>query len=810
MMLLTQNSTQTLQFGPFLDEDDGKTVESGLTIAQADVRLSKNGGAFAQKNDASTASYDENGYYRVSFSTTDTNTVGTLLIAIHKSGALPVWREFHVVPNQVYASLVEGSDKLEVDQVQLGGVTQSATDLKHFADSGYDPATSKVEGVKTVDTLSGHTPQTGDSFARLGAPVAASISADLQVVDGNVDDIETRVTLALPSAAPGGAGGVPTVDASNYIAGIQGTKNQLDDLNDVSAAEVNTEADAALSDIHLDHLLAVADSDTPVDNSIIAKLAAKGATADWSTFDNTQDSLENLRDIQSSILGDTGSLVAGQGTILSAVSAVETDTQDIQVQIGTAGAGLTDLGGMSTGMKAEVEQEVTDALNAYDPPTSAEMVARTLPSADYFDPATDPVELLDSGGSAGTSADELVDDIWNELQSGHTTAGTFGKYLDTEVSGVGGGAGLSPLSSGTAQAGAPGSITLAISEPSMDDYYKGEKVVIKSGTGAGQARIVTGYTGSSRVATVSPDWKTAPDSSSLYELQAAESNLGAILHDGVHGNNATLRLKRWDVVNPTDDAVFFESQATNKAGMHTKGGGGVSLQGAGQYNEGGADSPGMHNQGGSGAVGLRNGSGGGAAGMHNIGEKEGLLNECAGSGGFPGVRNKGGGLGTNAPGVIDEAGTTGSGSASGHQIVGYGVAGHGLECVRGGASGRDIDANELINIEADTQDIQTQIGVAGAGLTDLGGMSTTMQGQIGTIVDSKLDTVVAEPPPGTPSTTGGLRWMMAWTWMVLRNKGTMNKTTGEKTFHNSSGVPLAKKVVTDDGTTYQENSMVAP
>lgn len=30
-----------------------------------------------------------------------------------------------------------------------------------------------------------------------------------------------------------------------------------------------------------------------------------------------------------------------------------------------------------------------------------------------------------------------IDAIWDELQSGHTTAGTFGKYLDTEVSGVG-------------------------------------------------------------------------------------------------------------------------------------------------------------------------------------------------------------------------------------------------------------------------------------------------------------------------------------------------------------------------------------
>lgn len=34
-----------------------------------------------------------------------------------------------------------------------------------------------------------------------------------------------------------------------------------------------------------------------------------------------------------------------------------------------------------------------------------------------------------------------VDDVWDEAQAGHTTAGTFGKYLDDEVSGVGGGGG---------------------------------------------------------------------------------------------------------------------------------------------------------------------------------------------------------------------------------------------------------------------------------------------------------------------------------------------------------------------------------
>ncbi|NIP53939.1 MAG: hypothetical protein GWN00_12515, partial [Aliifodinibius sp.] len=47
--------------------------------------------------------------------------------------------------------------------------------------------------------------------------------------------------------------------------------------------------------------------------------------------------------------------------------AIEADTQDLQSQIGTAGAGLTDLGGMSAGMKAEINAEVDTALNTAIP-----------------------------------------------------------------------------------------------------------------------------------------------------------------------------------------------------------------------------------------------------------------------------------------------------------------------------------------------------------------------------------------------------------------------------------------------------------
>jgi hypothetical protein len=70
----------------------------------------------------------------------------------------------------------------KVDVAHLAGDAQSLTDLKDFADAGYDPGTNKVQGVVLVDTLTtytSNTPQTGDAFARLGAPIGASISAML-------------------------------------------------------------------------------------------------------------------------------------------------------------------------------------------------------------------------------------------------------------------------------------------------------------------------------------------------------------------------------------------------------------------------------------------------------------------------------------------------------------------------------------------------------------------------------------------------------------------------------------------------------
>jgi len=47
-MYLRQSTSQVVRFGPFLDSTDGVTAETALTIAQGDMQLSRDGGAFAQ------------------------------------------------------------------------------------------------------------------------------------------------------------------------------------------------------------------------------------------------------------------------------------------------------------------------------------------------------------------------------------------------------------------------------------------------------------------------------------------------------------------------------------------------------------------------------------------------------------------------------------------------------------------------------------------------------------------------------------------------------------------------------------------
>ena len=105
--------------------------------------------------------------------------------------------------------------------------------------------------------------------------------------------------------------------------------------------QVQTKCNDALVAQKLDHLVAVADGDDPVDNSIIAKLAAKGA--DWSSFDHTTDSQEALADYITAISDlvyepDASSTIATGTQIANTYAACAVDN-GVYWQIADTGAG---------------------------------------------------------------------------------------------------------------------------------------------------------------------------------------------------------------------------------------------------------------------------------------------------------------------------------------------------------------------------------------------------------------------------------------------------------------------------------------
>lgn len=71
---------------------------------------------------------------------------------------------------------------------------------------------------------------------------------------------------------------------------------------------------------------------------------------------------------------------------------------------------------------------------------------------------------------------------------------------------------------GTAQAGAASTVTLDANHAAVDDIYNGQQIRVIAGTGAGQARTISDYVGSTKVATVSVAWVTTPDNTSVYAI----------------------------------------------------------------------------------------------------------------------------------------------------------------------------------------------------------------------------------------------------------------------------------------------------
>lgn len=210
MQYLKADTAVKVVVGPVVAVGDGFTPITTLSLSTADeAEIMKHDAAAVTSISANTfaAITSADGYYNLTITAGQLDTEGMLTVLVNDDSlCLPVRNDFMVVNANVFDSLFAAAttDYLQVDTLQLGGTTQSATDLKDFADAGYDPATNKVQGVVLTDTA---TTVTGGATAA----ALATAQTDLDTLTGT-----DGVTLATSQAnyVPSKAGDAMTLTAA--------------------------------------------------------------------------------------------------------------------------------------------------------------------------------------------------------------------------------------------------------------------------------------------------------------------------------------------------------------------------------------------------------------------------------------------------------------------------------------------------------------------------------------------------------------------------------------------------------------------
>jgi hypothetical protein len=126
LWLRQSTASQEIQLGKFVDDTDGKTAETALSIANTDIKLWVEGATSQTSKNSGGATHIANGYYYAVLDATDTATLGKMEVTVDVSGALAVRREYLVVPANVYDSIILGTDKLQIDAVEINSSTAAA------------------------------------------------------------------------------------------------------------------------------------------------------------------------------------------------------------------------------------------------------------------------------------------------------------------------------------------------------------------------------------------------------------------------------------------------------------------------------------------------------------------------------------------------------------------------------------------------------------------------------------------------------------------------------------------------------------
>lgn len=154
VIMLPQSTSYTFRLGPFIALSDVKTRLTALTIAQADRRLSKAGGAYAQSNVSGSLTHSANGFYTCTLDATDTNTLGALEMDVDIATAVVVQPKFLIVPAEHYNGTMGSGNGIRSNMTAINGVTSAAARLAlssgrlipvTITNAGFTPTSTEFE-----------------------------------------------------------------------------------------------------------------------------------------------------------------------------------------------------------------------------------------------------------------------------------------------------------------------------------------------------------------------------------------------------------------------------------------------------------------------------------------------------------------------------------------------------------------------------------------------------------------------------------------------------------------------------------------
>ncbi len=493
---IKQSTSITAKIGPFLDSTDGITPEDGLTIAQADIRLSKNGGNFAQSNDINGGAIDENGWYDITLDATDTNTLGRLVVSVQESGALPIWHEFMVQAPEVFDTDfgTDGQFKsaiyMGLGLVKVSAATQILVGPFLSIDDG---APITVMTVANITCAVVKTAVPAGTPTRLSITLAASGTSNdfvsvgdgywrLEVTTSNTDTVgDVSFTFRdddvfMPVHARG-----QVVPANIYDSWIGGS-----DFIQVDAREINDEllsgnnATLSLAKISLNNSGGIA---LEIDG---VPASGEGVVDIRSATDDTFAML-----IRSTATGNTSNALRIQNAATGGTPAAV----DAALFIGSQGAdapgmSFTTAGGVSAAISVVNAEEFTDS-----------NIPANLKAVNKDTNVADNIETAGNGGSFD----------WG---GGGTTC-DLTKIAGVAADAVALGRASTAVASFTVDAGGGGGVPTTTqfdcdSTEATDDQYNGRRLVFISGANLHEAATILNYTGATKRITLASAMTAAP------------------------------------------------------------------------------------------------------------------------------------------------------------------------------------------------------------------------------------------------------------------------------------------------------------